>query len=400
MDRETYRQKSEELVGRVEKAYSDFTAGKISAKQFDQICDRAEAEGERNGTLYRSRQKANQFAAGPDEVRGGWAAVQTKGSPPSFALDGVQVKAMYEKAAARESFSVRCKDTLGFNDTAIEQLPPQLAPWITKAVHERRILDRLPTTACDAPSYEIVQHVSTTGAAGVVAEGTAKPEVKLNLNNIVLPMIKLALHSAVSWETISDYDRFTSYLQLELPLQVVDVENQQLLYGTGADGQIQGLYHTPSILTHNCSGHSATEYLDDIEESIEQLRSGPALAEPDLFVISPSTWSALRRTKDDLHRYVLSPDPTREEATSLWGVETVVTTQCEPGDAFLIDTTKMGKAIIREGISFRQGTADDDFVRNLLRWVVEERLNLGVERPSAVLYLSNLPFTNPSSWAS
>ena len=45
---------------------------------------------------------------------------------------------------------------------------------------------------CSAPSYEIIRHTSTTGAADVVAEGELKPEVKLNLDNVTLPMIKLA----------------------------------------------------------------------------------------------------------------------------------------------------------------------------------------------------------------
>lgn len=134
-----------------------------------------------------------------------------------------------------------------------------------------------------------------------------------------------------------------------------------------------------------------------IEESIEQLRSGPALAEPNLCVTSPSTWSALRRIKDDLHRYILAADPTQEEAMNLWGVPVLVTTQAIPGDMFLLDTTKFGKVIVREGITIRQGTADDDFLRNLLRWIYEERLNLGVERPSAILYLTSLPVTSYGS---
>jgi hypothetical protein len=49
--------------------------------------------------------------------------------------------------------------------------------------------------------------------------------------------------------------------------------------------------------------------------------------------------------------------------------------------------------IVREGLTVRQGLAEDDFIRNLLRWVWEERLNLGVERPNAVLYLTDLPTT-------
>ena len=42
-------------------------------------------------------------------------------------------------------------------------------------------------------------------------------------------------------------------------------------------------------------------------DAIEQMGFGPALTEPDLFITSPSIWSALRRFKDDLHRYILSP---------------------------------------------------------------------------------------------
>ncbi|WP_082939793.1 phage major capsid protein [Mycobacterium sp. 852014-50255_SCH5639931] len=319
--------------------------------------------------------------------------LRDKHRAPNVILDDAQCKALYDKAAMGEAAQLRCKE-VGFNDTVEAQIPPELAPWITKWVHEKRIIDRLPSVACTAPSYEIRRHVSTSGAAAIVGEGQPKPEVKLNLDNIVLPMLKLAAHSAESWETISDSDVFTQYLQQELPLRIVDVENQQVLYGLGTDSnELLGLANTPYILTHNCAGSTGTEYLDDVEESIEEMRSAQALAEPDLFIVSPTSWSALRRIKDDLHRYILSADPSSAEAQTLWGVNVLVTTQCRPGDGFLLDTARFGKVIIREGITIRQGTAEDDFIRNLLRWVFEERLNIGVERPSAVLMLSNLPVT-------
>jgi len=38
-----------------------------------------------------------------------------------------------------------------------------------------------------------------------------------------------------------------------------------------------------------------------------------------------------------------------------------------------------------------QGTTSDDFTRNITRFVLEERLVLAVERPAAVLAISNLP---------
>ncbi len=97
---------------------------------------------------------------------------------------------------------------------------------------------------------------------------------------------------------------------------MVQVENEELLYGTGT-GYFAGFFSTSGILRHNVAGATDTTALGAIEQAIEQMRSGPALAEPDLFITSPSSWSALRRIKYDLHRYILSPDPTREEANQL-----------------------------------------------------------------------------------
>jgi HK97 family phage major capsid protein len=288
-----------------------------------------------------------------------------------------------------------------FNDTVEAVIPPQLASWITEAIHERRLLDRLPSTATEAPSFRIARHISTTGAAAIVQEGQPKPEVKLNLDHIDLVMKKIACHTAESWEVLQDLDVFTRYVQQELPLRLIETENHQLLYGRGDSfNELLGFWSTPSVLLHDCTpsamAASKTAYLDDIEESIEQLRSGPALAEPNLFVTSPSTWSALRRVKDDLNRYILAADPSQDEVNSIWGIPVLVTTKAVPGDGFLLDTTKFGRAIIREGLSVRQGTDSDDFTRNLLRWVWEERLNLACERPSAVLLLSALPVTASS----
>jgi hypothetical protein len=120
-------------------------------------------------------------------------------------------------------------------------------------------------------------------------------------------------------------------------VMVVQVENEELLYGTGTE-HFAAFFSTSGILRHNVAGATDTPALDAIEQAIEQTRSGPAPAEPGLLITSPSSWSAPRRIKDDLHRYTSSPDPTREEANQLWGVLVLVTTQCNPGDGLLINT--------------------------------------------------------------
>jgi HK97 family phage major capsid protein len=125
--------------------------------------------------------------------------------------------------------------------------------------------------------------------------------------------------------------------------------------------------------------------------SIAALRVGSSLAEANLLVLHPSTWSALRRLKDTQGRYLVNPDPTASDGQRLWDVPVLVTTTQAAGAGLLLDTTRFGKVLVREGINVSTGTSNDDFSRNITRFVIEERLALAVERPTAVLTIAGLP---------
>lgn len=255
------------------------------------------------------------------------------------------------------------------------------------------MLDKLPTQAIDGPSLEYIVHQSTTGAPAIVSEGAVKPELVFNTAPQTATPQKIAAHFALSWETMQDWSNFSEYSLGEITRQVINVENAELLSGAGTTGHLHGFFSTSGILTHDASTDTGTNVtaLDSIEKSIAVLRSGAALAEANLLVLHPNTWSALRRTKDTRGRFLATADPTRDEANSLWGVEILPTTQCTAGKGLLLDTNKFGFVVVREAISLRTGTSNDDFVRNLQRWICEERLELCVERPAAVLSISNLP---------
>jgi hypothetical protein len=78
-------------------------------------------------------------------------------------------------------------------------------------------------------------------------------------------------------------------------------------------------------------------------------------------------------------------------AASVWGVPVLTTVSC-PGDTgVLVDTTKFGRVLVREPLGVRVGFAGDDFTRNIVRYVGEERIALAVERPEAVLEITGLP---------
>jgi HK97 family phage major capsid protein len=278
--------------------------------------------------------------------------------------------------------------------SGVDLLPPELFPIPTFPIHENRLLNRLPGYALEAPSLEHIQVNSITGSAAIVGEGQPKPEVDLPATKLVGVALKLAVHAGISWECMVDYEAFSQAVRTELMRQVVDLENAQLWGGDPAAGGLNSLTKTAGILTFTATG--TTEWYTDLSGAIAHLRTGAALAEPDLILLHPNTFASVRTAKDQYGRFLASPDPSDDQAESIWGVDVLVSTAFAAGEAVLVDTTKVGRVAVRESLTLRIGYSNDDFVNNIIRSVCEERLNFAIERPAAICHLTGLPTAAPS----
>ena len=157
----------------------------------------------------------------------------------------------------------------------------------------------------------------------------------LNTDELTATAVKIAAHVGLSWEIINDFTAFHDYAGTEIYKQIIDLENALLLQGGAGEefdgtGSVpfgpagfSGFQTTAGILTHNAAGDTGSNVtaLDSVEIAIAALRSGPALAVPDLFVLHPNTFSALRRIKDAYGRFILEADPTQEQASSIWAFQ-------------------------------------------------------------------------------
>jgi HK97 family phage major capsid protein len=309
-------------------------------------------------------------------------AVQTGRAVSPLVFSENALKGLHQAAVSKQSYTTKAFASVD------GLLPAQLDGAVLGIQHENRLLDRLPSIGIAAPSYEYIRHTGSTGTPGVVAEGGLKPDVVLETDSVIATVVKLAATFGLSRESLLDWSNFTSYAQIEMVRQVCDLENAELLNGTGLTGNILGLNLTVGALTHAVTTETG---LDAIEIGIAALRTGSSLAVANLLVLHPNTWSALRRTKDSQGRYLVNPDPTAADGQRIWDVDVLVTTTQAAGAGLLLDTTKFGRVLVREGINVATGTTNDDFSRNITRFVIEERLALAVERPTALLTISNLP---------
>ena len=276
---------------------------------------------------------------------GGGREVRSAGMVPPLGYSDETLRRAHATLAAGGTVKLEAR---AFN-SAVGLLPAELYPVPTFPRHEARLLDRLPGFALDAPSLEYVQVTSVSGAAQVVAEGTLKPEITFPPTKQIITALKLACHGGISWENIADYDAFTAAVQGELLKSVIDLENSQLVYGTGGTTELSGLTSASGILTLAATGSTATppNSFDDIAGAIALLRTGPALASPDLVLLHPDTWANIRTQKDTLGRYISGNDPTDDQPETAWGVEVLQSTAFHPGEAVLLDTQLFGRVAVR-----------------------------------------------------
>jgi HK97 family phage major capsid protein len=314
--------------------------------------------------------------------------VNSAGLACPLAFDMDEMRGLHSKVLRGEPGRIEAR---AFT-SASSLLPPQLFAQPLFPIHDNRVMDRWPGMATDSPSVEYIRVDSVGGSAGVTGEGQPKPELTMPATSEIAHVQKIAAHVGVSWESLQDWEAFRAAVTTELTNRVIDVENAELLLGDGSAGHLNGLLGTSGILTHDASGVVGnTTPIDHIEQSIAELRVGSSLAEADLAIFHPSTWSAIRRTKDAQERYLVSADPSVGEVNAIWGVGVLVTTQMTAGLGALVDTTKFGRVLVREPIGLRIGYAGTDFTSNVVRFIAEERIALAVERPSAVIEITGLP---------
>lgn len=316
----------------------------------------------------------------------GYRGTKSIGNAPAATMTDDDISNLYDSIKSGQNRRVEMKDA---STVTNGQQPAQLLPNIVGLRHEpTRILSHIPTTSMDAPSIEFISHVSTTGTATTVLPGGLKPSVTMNTIMTILTAKKIAVTTPLDDEIIQDFDTFRQYVQTELPNLIIDQENYQLLNGDGVDPDLLGLLNQSGILTR---AKGSEIQIDTLQSAMADLRVGATYVGADNIVIHPTTWSKIVQLKDSTGKYYLDPNPTAEEASSLWGVPVLQTTAIAQGTALVANLAQGVTGFVRQGLILNSSNSNnDDFQRNRTLFLAEERLNIGVQRPSAISKVTGL----------
>lgn len=397
IDKRKAQDRLDELHTLVQKKLKDNT---ITNRFMDQV----EAESEGLLKTIKTCEKAQSMSHMADMYPSTPTATIRKGqrwsAPSPLQASEAQYKGLYEAARTGSPYRLEIaakgiptwdgvSTKTALTESSFGGLPPIINPQAFGLLYEpTRLFDYIPVAAMPGPSVEYLQHESNTNPAAVVGEGQTKPDLGLVLTAKTASAVKIAALASVSMEALQDFGSFMSFVPTEVTRAVADAEADEVINGTGSDGHMRGILHFSGLQTRSVGTDTP---LDAVQKAFNDLRTGSSFATPDLVITSPDVLSYLRRQKDDLHRYLLSPDPSTDQVDSLWGVPVVATTKCPAGKLIALDTTKAVQGWVRMGLVIetnRYGT--EEWTKNLISFRAEERIGLGVTRPTAICVVDGL----------
>lgn len=228
------------------------------------------------------------------------------------------------------------------------------------------------------------ENVFTNSAAAQYAsparENVTKPESGITFTLENAPVVTLAHFIPVSRQVLDDAPQLQSYVNGRLSFGLKLEEEDQLLNGSGASGNIGGILKAGNFTTYNRAASGDTK-LDTLRKSITQA----ALAEypVDAIVLNPADWEEIELTKASDGQYIMA-NPMIAAGPQLWG-KRIVATNSIPAGTFLTGAFTMGAQLwdrmdAAVQISYEDG---DNFKKNMATLLAEERLALTIYRPAA-----------------
>lgn len=236
----------------------------------------------------------------------------------------------------------------------------------------------------DNAALEYIREVGFTNNAAVVAEGAKKPESDIQMDLVSTSAKVIAHFMKVSRQALSDVSQLRSHIDNRLLFGLALKEEQQILHGDGTGQNLHGII--PQATGYAVPAGIDTTGLTLIDTlRIAALQAVLAEYPATGHVLNPIDMAAIELTKDGIGRHIIG-QPQGNAPASLWRLP-VVETQSIAQGKFLTGAFQMGAEVFDLWDSrVEAGFENDDFTKNLLTLLAEERIALAVYRPEAFIY--------------
>lgn len=254
------------------------------------------------------------------------------------------------------------------------------------ALPQRRLTvrDLIAPGRMDGNALEYVKETGFTNNAAPVAEGAKKPESSIKFDLVSTTAKVIAHYVKASRQILSDASQLASLIDQRLRYGLAFKEEQQLLNGDGTGQNLLGIIPQASAFAAPFTPAAAATEIDNIRLALLQaeLAEYPSTG----IVMNPIDWTRIELTKDTTGRYIIG-NPQGAIAPTLWN-RPVVATQAIEADKFLAGAFQLGAQVFDRWLARVEVATEneDDFIKNMVTVLAEERLALAVYRPEAFIF--------------
>jgi HK97 family phage major capsid protein len=329
-----------------------------------------------------------------------------KWSPPN-PLDASQDqwKSLFLAARARTPFSAtigsdlktKAYDTeMGLTTKDVGEgapgslLPPVLLPNVFGLPYEPdRLFSAFPGLPADSQSVSYLQHTGNTNPASPVDELQTKPTLGMQIESQTTSFTVIAALEKFSRQLLDDFSDFYSFVPQEMYRAVIDAETNQIVNGNGTDPNMTGILATSGLITRALGTDTV---INALVKACNDLRIGTAFANADLIALHPSTWTKIKTQVDTAGRYLLNINAEQVGAIdNVFGVPVLTNTKIPIGTAIVFDTRIAIKAWTRMSLEMMVNPyGDAEFGSNAIAFRCEERIAIGLTRPTAINVVTGL----------
>ncbi|WP_207765927.1 phage major capsid protein [Solimonas fluminis] len=346
----------------------------------------AETKAKVDELLVKQAEQQNEFSARIAELeqksvrRGSGEPAQAKSVGEQF-VEHADFKAAAENFDGKSKIRVGMKSVTSLpNSGGALVRPDRIATPVMLPDRRLTVVDLLTPGRTSSNLVEYVRETGFVNNANVVSEGARKPE-----SNITFELDDAKVRTIAHWikasrQILSDAPGLASMIDGRLRYGLDFKKELQVLKGSGVGENLHGIIPQASAFTPAFTPMLQTR-IDILRLSLLQaeLAEYPATG----IVLHPTDWAQIELTKTTEGAYVFA-NPVALAGPVMWGRPVVATQAMDLGE-FLTGAFRLGAQYFdREQAAILVATEnEDDFVKNLITILAEERGTLAVYRPEA-----------------
>lgn len=283
-----------------------------------------------------------------------------------------------------------------------DYISPQIVPGFFRGDDlQGSVRDVLINGTTTSDSITFFRELAFTNAAAAVAQATAttgstglKPESTITFEQATAPIVTIAHWIPITRQTLQDAPQIRTYVEGRLLDGLRLEESDQLLNGSGTGANMTGLRLTTGVqyLDNTATtGYWAVNPLGSAgtaRENFDRILRGKTLirstgrARASFVVLNPADSETYLMAVNANQDYYGAGPFSGNGVPPLWGLR-VVEDENQPAGEALVGDGRMAAVWDRMQAQILVDTIDDQFIRNMLTLLAEERLGLTVFRPAA-----------------